>query len=85
MDSGDSYEQNLAKESAQKFGIKSRKSTCDVKRNEFKEQVDLLSIYCGLDLGNPETEIESDALKETFKSMQKHDSEISKLMRESCV
>ena len=81
--SGDSYEQKLAQESAQKFGTRSRKSTCDVKRNEFNDQVDLLSISCGLDLGNPETEIDSDTLKEIFKNKQKDDAEISKLMRES--
>ena len=75
------FEDKINQEPSQKSGMKSRRSSSNVKKNEFSDQVDLLSISCGMDLGNPETEIESDSLKDIFK--QKDDGEISRLMRES--
>ena len=51
------------------------------KRKEFNDQIDLLSTSCGLDLGNPETEIEFDELAKIYKL--KSDADISKLVREA--
>ena len=51
------------------------------KEKEFNDQIDLLSTSCGLDLGNPETEIEHDDLLSRYKS--KSDADISKLVRET--
>ena len=79
---GSQDEQKFVQASIQSIGGKSRKS-CAAKRNEFCDQVDLLSVSCGLDLGNPETEIEKDAIKELYMDKEKDDSEISRLMRES--
>ena len=59
----------------------SRSIDCQCKRDEFYDQVSLLSISSGLDLANPETELEDDDLKAVCE--KKTDSEISKLMRES--
>ena len=82
--SKDSEEQKLGQNSDQKLGGKmSTKSSCAKKEKEFNDQVDLLSISCGLDLGSPDTEVEYDDLVVMYGNKKKDDLEISRLVRES--
>ena len=73
-------EPHVSASSSKSFSY-SAKDNCDAKKAEFFDLVSLLSVSCGLDIANPETEIESDDLKEIWE--KKDNSEVSELMRES--
>ena len=63
------------------FPIRNQSAQCDAKKSEFFDLISLLSVSCGLDLANPETELDSDVLEEDCKAMS--NGEISDKMRES--
>ena len=63
-----STEQKLDQNPVQNTGSVSSRSSYAKRRREFNDQVDLLSISCGLDLGNPCTEVDHDELVAMYEN-----------------
>ena len=79
----ESQEQKLGQNPDQNIRNMFNKPSYAKKKREFNDQVDLLSISCGLDLGNPCTELDHDELVAMYENKEKDDLEISRLVRES--
>jgi hypothetical protein len=49
------------------YSVRSQAGFCVAKKSDFFDLVSLLSVYCGLDLANPETELDSGVLETNVK------------------